>query len=744
MTTPDHPLPEQLPEIDLRQLLRLTDDTGMFQHAVHQLPDPNHGYCVDDNCRALIAAVFDAELRGLDRDRCPLDRYLGFVAYAWNPDTGRFRNFMSYDRRWLEEAGSDDSHARTVWSLGVTVRRAPNASIRETADVLFRKGLSAARGFEFVHPMAYTLLGLTEALGAPDPPPEAEPAATELAERMVAMWRANADDDWPWWTDELTWGIAKLPHAMLAIGERLGREDMVDLGLRTLRWCLEAQTGEEGQLSIVGNEGWMTREGHRARFDQQPIEAQGFVQACLAAAAVTGDERWAGEAWRCFEWFTGRNDLGVPLYHPGTGGCQDGLRPDGPNKNQGAESVLAYLLSVLEFHLYRRGRFDAPRPAVAEATGGLGLGVVGASGFARFCLEQYRNVAEVRPARVWSRTPANARAFAEATGVAAAGSLDELLSDPGIDLVHIATTPDTHGELGERALAAGKHVLLEKPIATDAEAGRRLIRAAAQRGRVLAVNHMMRYGPLVKPMARLVESYVLGSPLRGMMTNRAGDSGLAADHWFWDVERSGGIFVEHGVHFFDLLNAWLGEGEVRWAGQWNRGGSSIIDQVAADLDYGPETSVNHYIGFTQADDLDVQDLRLIFERGEVRLVGWIAAELTIDAAVDDAQVEQLASLFPGSAVETLKRYDGGRPTQRRRGRDERVDRMVRLTWRADEDKQTLYGRACADLMRDMVRAIDDANHVMRVTAEDAQAALEAALAARALAEGLTPRAKEGG
>jgi len=354
MTTTQTRLPEKLPEIDLRQLMRLTDDTGVFQHALHQLPDPNHGYCVDDNCRALIAAVLDAQRRGLDPQRCPLERYLGFVAYALNPDNGRFRNFMSYDRRWLEDAGSDDSHARTLWSLGVTVRRAPNESIRDLADGLFRRGLPAAREFQFVHPWAYTLLGLAEILAHPAPPEEARPAAEAIAERMLETWRANADDDWPWWSDTLTWGNAKLPHAMIAIGERLDRDDMIELGLRTLRWCLDVQIGEEGQLTIIGNDGWMTRDGTRAQFDQQPIEALGFVQACLAAARQTGDEQWAAEAWRCFEWFTGRNDLGVPLYHPETGGCQDGLRCDGPNKNQGAESVLAYLISVLELHLHKR------------------------------------------------------------------------------------------------------------------------------------------------------------------------------------------------------------------------------------------------------------------------------------------------------------------------------------------------------------------------------------------------------
>lgn len=733
MTTSQTPLPEKLPEIDLRQLMRLTDDTGMFQHALHQLPDPNHGYCVDDNCRALIAAVLDAQLRGLDPQRCPLDRYLGFVAYAFNPDNGRFRNFMSYDRRWLEEAGSDDSHARTLWSLGVTVRRAPNESIRDLADGLFRRGLPAARQFQFVHPWAYTLLGLAEILAHPAPPEDARPAAQRIAQQMLDAWRANATEDWPWWTDTLTWGNAKLSQAMIAIGDRLGRDDMLELGLRTLRWCLDVQTGEDGQLSIIGNDGWMTRDGHRARFDQQPIEAQGFVQACLAAAQVTGDEQWAAEASRCFEWFTGRNDLGVPLYHPETGGCQDGLRPDGPNKNQGAESVLAYLLSVLELHLYKQERPAAPTVSVAGGST-VGLGVIGASGFAKFCLEQYDAIEQVKPTAVWSRTPEHARTFAETTGVDAAPTIQALLDDTRVQLVHIATTPDTHAEFAERALKAGKHVLIEKPIATDLDAARDLVRLAEQNDRVLTVNQMMRHGPLVDPVARLIDARILGAPLRGMMTNRAGDSGLAADHWFWDVDRSGGIFVEHAVHFFDLLRSWLGDGTVHAGMQWRRAGASLVDQVAADVAYGPETSVNFYHSFTQAEALDAQDLRLIFERGEVRLIGWIMAELQIDAVLEESQIESLESLFDGCEVTTLKRYAGQRPTTRRRGRDERVDRLIRLNWRSREEKQTLYGRAVRALMADMLKRIDDRNHAMRVTAHDGVAALETALAARALAE----------
>ena len=347
---------EAPPEIDLRQLLRLTDDTGMFQHALHQLPDPNHGYCIDDNCRALIAAVLDAELRGYDPQRLPLERHLMFVSYGLNPANGRFRNFMSYDRRWLEDYGSQDSHGRTIWSLGVTTSRAPTESIREIAQRVYLHGLPAAREFNHIRPWVYTLIGIDAYLDFEPAHDLSNELLAELSDRMWSLWEANAGNDWPWWEDMLTWGNAKLPHAAMLAGRRLDQPERVEAALRALRWGLDVQTAEAGHLSIIGNEGWMTRAGRRGRFDQQPIEAQAFVQACLAAARITGDTSWADHARRCFDWFTGRNDLGVALYHAQTGGCQDGLHPHGANKNQGAESTLAYLLSALELRLYEKER----------------------------------------------------------------------------------------------------------------------------------------------------------------------------------------------------------------------------------------------------------------------------------------------------------------------------------------------------------------------------------------------------
>jgi len=367
-----------LPEVDLRHLFVLTDDTGMLQHATHATPDLHHGYCTDDNARALIAAVKVAALppetwvgnHGYAEDDLLVatQRYLAFLAYAYNPEAGRFRNFMQYDRTWLEEVGSEDSHARTVWALGKVVRLAPNDDTRDLAERLMHQAMPAAEGFAHLRPWAYSLLGVDEYLRAGEGRNLAERLRYALGQQLFARWNEHASPDWPWWEDSLTWGNAKLPHAMLTAALAEERPKMRDAALDALRWLLDVQTGESGQLSIVGNHGWYHRGGEKAKFDQQPIEAKSLIQACLTAAAGTGDAYWTEQAVRCFEWFGGRNDVGAPLYNPDTGGGQDGLTEHGPNSNQGAESTLAYIMSVLELHLYDRaskGELDlAPAPVV--------------------------------------------------------------------------------------------------------------------------------------------------------------------------------------------------------------------------------------------------------------------------------------------------------------------------------------------------------------------------------------------
>lgn len=367
-----------LPRINLKHLFVLTDDTGILQHATRSTPDLHHGYCTDDNARALIAGVklwaLPCELwdsgqplaYSPDQLLIAMQRYLAFLAYAFNAEAGRFRNFMQYDRTWLEKVGSEDSHARTIWALGKAVHLAPNDDIRQLADELLRRALPAVERFEHLRPRAYALIGLDEYLVARGEAELAPPLRESMAEQLLEIWQQHATSDWPWWEDWLTWGNAKLPHALLVAGSSLSRPDMVEAALKALSWLLDVQTGHQGQLSIIGNNGWYFRGRRRARYAQQPIEAKGLVQVCLAAATVTGERRWADQACRCFEWFLGRNDTHLSLYNAQTGGGQDGLGAGGVNANQGAESTLAYLLSVLELHHYNLARKEqanlAPTP----------------------------------------------------------------------------------------------------------------------------------------------------------------------------------------------------------------------------------------------------------------------------------------------------------------------------------------------------------------------------------------------
>lgn len=357
---------EPLPEIDLRHLQRLTDDTGIYQHALYATPDADHGYCIDDNARALIAALYHAQLRGLDESAVPLHTYLAFLAYAYNPDTRQFRNFMAFDRSWLEDSGSHDSQGRNIWALGLTVKLAPTASIRGLAAELYRKALPALEGLDYLRSWAFSVQGIDAFLDVEPEDDDSTQAFETHANKLFDAYTRHAQGDWLWWEDLVVYDNAKLPHALLLAGRHLNRPDMTQAGLVSLRWLLEQQLAgpadaERAQqhLSIIGNDGWLQRGQPRSKFDQQPLEAYALVDACLEAARVVEDSeqrtRWEADARLCFEWFTGRNDLKASLFDPETGGGRDGLEPDGVNQNQGAESSLAYLLSVLEMHRYAAG-----------------------------------------------------------------------------------------------------------------------------------------------------------------------------------------------------------------------------------------------------------------------------------------------------------------------------------------------------------------------------------------------------
>ena len=336
-----------LPPLKLDHLRRMTDDTGMLQHAVMALPNPNEGYTTDDNARALIAAV-KLEERGNSKATELATRYMAFLWHAFNPEAGRFRNFMRYDRHWLEEIGSEDSHARALWALGTTLGHSANPVLTRTAISLFTQALDAIHSFTHPRPLAFTLLGLDEYLQRFPGDQRAARARATLAERLFAWYQNHQAEDWPWFGEELTYDNPVLPHALLLSGHALGRSDMYASSLEALTWLSNLQRSDEGYFSPVGCHGFARRNGERATFDQQPLEAHAMVLAALAAKRITGEAIWGDEAQCAFDWFLGQNALGLALYDHSTGGCCDGLLMDRVNQNQGAESTLAFLLARLE------------------------------------------------------------------------------------------------------------------------------------------------------------------------------------------------------------------------------------------------------------------------------------------------------------------------------------------------------------------------------------------------------------
>jgi hypothetical protein len=338
----------ELPEIKLDHLKALTDDTGILQHANYTIPDRTHGYCTDDNARALLVAAIGQKClpaNGLGLDFLS-GHYLGFLLYAYNEKNGRFRNFMTYSRQWMEEIGSEDAHGRTLWCLGKAVAFLDDPGHLAMSTTLFNKALRAVENFHSPRAVAFSLAGMHGYLHKFSGDSDVRRILEVLADRLFNQFKNNGTDDWPWLENALNYANGKLPHALLLSGHRMQRNDMIDMGLNSLKWLLAIQT-EDNHFVPIGSTGWYEKGGPRARFDQQPVEANAMVEACVEAFNVTRDHTWFENAVMCFNWFLGHNDLNMPLYDPKTGGCRDGLMADGINQNEGAESSLAWLLSLM-------------------------------------------------------------------------------------------------------------------------------------------------------------------------------------------------------------------------------------------------------------------------------------------------------------------------------------------------------------------------------------------------------------
>ena len=344
--------PRELPELKLNHLSRMTDSTGIFQHAVFGVPNFAEGYCTDDNARAFILAVLLGELgEEAEPIRTAATTYAAFLHHAFDPKTKHFHNHMSFDRRWLDDKGSEDCQGRALWALGTGVGRSPFRSFQMMAGQLFAQALPAFAEFTSPRAWAFGLLGIHEYLRRLSGDSLVNQTREMLTCRLMGLMKRNARPDWCWFEEELSYDNAKLAHALIVSGRATGQPAVLERGLQALRWLTELQVSENGHFRPIGSNGFYRRGGTRANFDQQPIEAQATVSACLAAYRATSDEWWYEQAQCAFDWFIGWNDLGLELYSSETGGCRDGLHVDRVNGNQGAESTLAFLLSLAETRL---------------------------------------------------------------------------------------------------------------------------------------------------------------------------------------------------------------------------------------------------------------------------------------------------------------------------------------------------------------------------------------------------------
>jgi len=358
---------QRLPQINLNHLRLMTDDTGIIQHARFTVPNRAHGYCVDDNARALIVA---ARANDLDRSDASLiglsSTYLSFLDNAFDPETGRFRNFMSYERQWLESIGSEDSHGRAVWALGVMAGWGQNPGQVDLAIRLFHDALPALNGFADSRAIAFPILGMQAYLRRNDDDREVRSLLESLGNRLLQRFRQFATKDWQWHEAELNYDNARLPEALMACGRVTGDNDMVSLGIDVLEWLRDIQVDPaDGWFAPVGNQGWFPKSGSKAQYDQQPLEAAAMVGASLEAYECTQREEWIELASTCFNWYLGKNDQQIQLYDYAGGGCRDGLTAHGVNENQGAESTLSYLCSLLA--IYNLRGLTASRNHVVEA-----------------------------------------------------------------------------------------------------------------------------------------------------------------------------------------------------------------------------------------------------------------------------------------------------------------------------------------------------------------------------------------
>lgn len=368
----------------------------------------------------------------------------------------------------------------------------------------------------------------------------------------------------------------------------------------------------------------------------------------------------------------------------------------------------------------------------------LGLGLVGCGGFGLFCLENYARLDGLRPvAAADAFKPAADRAAEAYPHLAVHTSAAELIARDDVDIVHIATPPGTHHDLGVMAARAGKHVLCEKPLAMTLAQADEMLAEAKAGGTIMPVNFVLRHNPVTDAVKAIIDTGTLGRPLHGAFENYASDENLDPEHWFWDPSASGGIFIEHGVHFFDLYHHWFGPGCVIAAHTETREGTTQEDRVLCTVRHDNGTVVSHYHGFDQPGRMDRTTHSLLFELGDVTVGGWIPTDLAVHAIVDDdgrGELERCCKALT-AGTDVLESYDGDTRTCRSRGRERHVTQKIRITCRARRPKQELYAWSVSQLMADQLAGIADRHHRRRVTEANGYRALRLAASAADMANG---------
>jgi glycosyltransferase involved in cell wall biosynthesis len=353
---------DRLPVLNTSHLLSMTDDTGILQHAIFSVPNTREGYTTDDNARALMVSTrLDENFTyGGNGEHPNLSRrYLAFLWLAFHSESGRFRNFLGYDRQWLENTGSEDSHGRALWALGSVLGHSQDAGLRGAAGRLFEAAVPAALTFRSPRAWAFSILGMQAYLDWFPGDRAIQGVRNALANRLLDIYERSCSDAWQWFEKSLSYSNARLPQALILAGWRSENKRMVEAGFESLEWLVAAQHRGDGETFVpIGSNGFFTQGAEKARFDQQPVEACATVSACLEVYRLTKESRWQIEAWRAFRWFLGKNDLLAPLYDPFTGGCRDGLHPDRVNENQGAESTLSFLMALLDMQAVEVASLD--------------------------------------------------------------------------------------------------------------------------------------------------------------------------------------------------------------------------------------------------------------------------------------------------------------------------------------------------------------------------------------------------